>query len=262
MRDLEPAKPPVGIGDVGTARIDAPALPRVEGHEEDLAVVVRVVLAVLLRLEVRVEEDLHGVAAPPGPVGLVDRPVVADLEGEIEVLAVEDRARLCREILVTGPVLPVLRVHVVDPADEMGLCPLPRGIGECAVDHRRRRDPRAGDDRLVGLGLVVLAERRKREENDPSKPSQEARHRVSAAAAMLASGGFWRNVATARGPTYDRDVAFVGRGLQILGLVLLPMGLFYGFDGGPNAMSLELGFLAAGAAAFLIGLKLQRTSGR
>lgn len=57
-------------------------------------------------------------------------------------------------------------------------------------------------------------------------------------------------------------MAFVGRGLQILGLVLLPMGLFYGFDRGPNAMSLELGFLAAGAAAFLIGLKLQRRSGR
>jgi hypothetical protein len=40
------------------------------------------------------------------------------------------------------------------------------------------------------------------------------------------------------------------------------MGLFYGFDGGPNAMSLELGFLAAGAAAFLIGLRLQRRGGR
>jgi hypothetical protein len=52
-----------------------------------------------------------------------------------------------------------------------------------------------------------------------------------------------------------------GRALQILGLVLLPMGLIYGFEGGPNAMSLELGFLAAGAAAFLIGLKLQRRRG-
>jgi hypothetical protein len=53
-----------------------------------------------------------------------------------------------------------------------------------------------------------------------------------------------------------------GRVLQILGLVLLPMGLFYGFEGGPNAMSLELGFLAAGAAAFLIGLRLERRGGR
>jgi len=52
-----------------------------------------------------------------------------------------------------------------------------------------------------------------------------------------------------------------GRALQILGLVLLPLGLFYGFEGGPNAMALELGFLAAGAAAFLIGLRLQRRGG-
>ncbi len=53
----------------------------------------------------------------------------------------------------------------------------------------------------------------------------------------------------------------VGRSLQVLGLVLLPIGLFYGFDGGPNATSLELGFLAAGAAAFLLGLRLQRRRG-
>jgi hypothetical protein len=52
-----------------------------------------------------------------------------------------------------------------------------------------------------------------------------------------------------------------GRALQILGLVLLPLGLFYGFEGGPNAMTLELGFLAAGAAVFLIGLRLQRRGG-
>ena len=55
----------------------------------------------------------------------------------------------------------------------------------------------------------------------------------------------------------SRPVETVGRSLQVLGLILLPMGLFYGFDGGPNAMSLELGFLAAGAAAFLVGLRLQ-----
>ena len=47
----------------------------------------------------------------------------------------------------------------------------------------------------------------------------------------------------------------------MLGLVLLPIGLFYGFDGGPNAMSLELGFLAAGAAVFLIGHRMQRGRG-
>jgi len=49
-----------------------------------------------------------------------------------------------------------------------------------------------------------------------------------------------------------------GRSLQVLGLVLLPMGLLYGFDGGPGAMTLELGFLAVGAAVFMIGLKLQK----
>jgi len=53
-------------------------------------------------------------------------------------------------------------------------------------------------------------------------------------------------------------VASIGRALQILGLVLLPLGLFYGFEGGPHAMALELGFLAAGAGFFLLGLRLQR----
>ena len=50
----------------------------------------------------------------------------------------------------------------------------------------------------------------------------------------------------------------LGRALQILGLVLLPLGLFYGLEGGPHAMGLEFGFLAAGAAFFLVGLRLQR----
>jgi hypothetical protein len=53
----------------------------------------------------------------------------------------------------------------------------------------------------------------------------------------------------------------MGRSLQVLGLVLLPIGLFYGFEGGTNAMSLEIGFLAAGAAVFLLGLRLQRKRG-
>jgi len=56
-------------------------------------------------------------------------------------------------------------------------------------------------------------------------------------------------------------VETVGRSLQVLGLVLLPVGLLYGFEGGPHAMSLELGFLAAGAAAFLVGLRLKRRRG-
>ena len=50
----------------------------------------------------------------------------------------------------------------------------------------------------------------------------------------------------------------LGRALQILGLVLLPLGLLYGAEGGPNAMSLELGFLAVGAGIFLLGHRLQR----
>ncbi len=53
----------------------------------------------------------------------------------------------------------------------------------------------------------------------------------------------------------------IGRSLQVLGLVLLPIGLFYGFEEGPNATSLEFGFLAAGAAAFLVGLMLGRRRG-
>jgi hypothetical protein len=50
----------------------------------------------------------------------------------------------------------------------------------------------------------------------------------------------------------------VGRGLQLTGLVLLPVGLLYGFEGGPNAMALEIGFLVAGVAAFLAGWRLSR----
>jgi len=50
----------------------------------------------------------------------------------------------------------------------------------------------------------------------------------------------------------------LGRALQIAGLVLLPLGLVYGLERGPNAMSLEIGFGLAGVALFLIGLRLQR----
>jgi hypothetical protein len=56
-------------------------------------------------------------------------------------------------------------------------------------------------------------------------------------------------------------VAKLGRFLQFLGLVIVPMGFLYGLERGPRAMSLELGLLAAGAAVFLIGLTLQRRGG-
>lgn len=45
--------------------------------------------------------------------------------------------------------------------------------------------------------------------------------------------------------------ATVGRGLMILGMFILPVGLFYGFSTG-NVRH-EVGFLAVGAAFFLIG---------
>jgi hypothetical protein len=47
--------------------------------------------------------------------------------------------------------------------------------------------------------------------------------------------------------------------LQMLGLVLVPMGLVYGIHFGdkPGAIGTELMFVAAGAAVFLVGRKLQ-----
>lgn len=53
----------------------------------------------------------------------------------------------------------------------------------------------------------------------------------------------------------------LGRGLQLLALVLLLVGLFFGLERGPNAMSLELGLLGAGAGLFLLGLQLQKRAG-
>lgn len=50
----------------------------------------------------------------------------------------------------------------------------------------------------------------------------------------------------------------LGRLLQLVGLVLLPVGLLLGMDGGPNAMGLEISFGLAGVAVFLAGLALQR----
>ncbi|MHC4974447.1 MAG: hypothetical protein ACYTG3_19180 [Planctomycetota bacterium] len=53
-----------------------------------------------------------------------------------------------------------------------------------------------------------------------------------------------------------------GRSLQLLGLILLPVGLIYGIERGPNAMALEIGFGVAGVAVFLLGLALQRRGRR
>lgn len=54
----------------------------------------------------------------------------------------------------------------------------------------------------------------------------------------------------------------LGRGLQLFALVLLLVGLLFGLERGPSAMSLELGCLAVGVCLFLIGLKLQKRAGR
>ena len=45
----------------------------------------------------------------------------------------------------------------------------------------------------------------------------------------------------------------LGRFLQLLGLVMLPVGLLYGERGGANAMTLEFGLLGLGAAFFYAG---------
>ncbi len=53
----------------------------------------------------------------------------------------------------------------------------------------------------------------------------------------------------------------LGRALQILALVMLPMGFLFGRERGPNAMTLEVGFLVGGVAVFLVGLSLQKNAG-
>ena len=49
----------------------------------------------------------------------------------------------------------------------------------------------------------------------------------------------------------------LGRFLQALGLVLLPVGLWYGMARG-EGMTTELSLLGAGAASFLLGTMLLR----
>jgi len=54
----------------------------------------------------------------------------------------------------------------------------------------------------------------------------------------------------------------LGRMLMLFGLVLLPVGLIYGFSSlgtnGKSAMAVELGCLAAGALIFLLGVALEK----
>jgi hypothetical protein len=59
-------------------------------------------------------------------------------------------------------------------------------------------------------------------------------------------------------PGSARSLGFLlGRFLQALGLVLLPVGLYYGMVRG-EGMSTELRLLAAGGASFLLGTLLLR----
>ena len=62
--------------------------------------------------------------------------------------------------------------------------------------------------------------------------------------------------AVASGPVRTR-----GRARQLVGLVLLPLGVLFGMEGGPHAMSLEIAFGLAGVAVFVLGLTLQRRAG-
>ncbi len=48
----------------------------------------------------------------------------------------------------------------------------------------------------------------------------------------------------------------LGRFLQVLGLVLLPLGVLYGQEGGSHSMTLEFGLLIGGALIFVVGTRL------
>jgi len=54
----------------------------------------------------------------------------------------------------------------------------------------------------------------------------------------------------------------LGRALQLLGLVLLPVGILLGETTlGTDAMAWEFGLLALGAALFLLGWRMSRGDG-
>lgn len=55
---------------------------------------------------------------------------------------------------------------------------------------------------------------------------------------------------------------YAGKMLEIMGLVLLPLGLLYGMQGRPDAMRVELTLLCMGGAAFLAGWLLERAGGK
>lgn len=58
---------------------------------------------------------------------------------------------------------------------------------------------------------------------------------------------------------YDAVVTYVGRALQLFGLIVLPAALLYGLTSkDPGALYRELGMLAIGGAAFLLGTRLVR----
>jgi hypothetical protein len=57
-------------------------------------------------------------------------------------------------------------------------------------------------------------------------------------------------------------VRALGRFLQVLGLIVLPVGLLYGTSSGrPDAIRIELVALGFGALAFLAGTALLRRGG-
>jgi hypothetical protein len=60
------------------------------------------------------------------------------------------------------------------------------------------------------------------------------------------------------GGAASSGLLLLGRGLQALGLVLLPVGLWHGMVHG-EGMTTELALLGAGVALFLIGTAILRS---
>jgi hypothetical protein len=139
MRQLDPAQPAVGIRGVRPARHDPPALADVKRHQEELEVVVGEAGVVLLALAVGVEEDLDGVARPPGAAARVQRGIVRYLEREVEMLGHQQRAHLSRKVFRPAPGLAVPGVDVVLAVDDHGRQRLaPDLLAQVTVDARRR----------------------------------------------------------------------------------------------------------------------------